>query len=205
MPFRARADFTPRRARLTVRGFGSLGAEVLAAGPRARALRLAPDPPVPVRFLHRRAAVLEGADGRLDEGILIAVEGRDGALALDRLDFVPHGQRREFVRVPAVVPVTAALPDVPRVWGSGRTVDISGGGALVTGMRLPARDEALLLDLALPTAGAAVRGAATVVRMSPDGLLAVSFDDMEERDREQIFAFVARVQRELLHRRRTAR
>ncbi len=205
MPFRARADFSPSRARLRVRGFGNMPAEVVAGGPRARALRLAPEPPVPVRFLHRRAAVLEGADGQLDEGILIAVEGRDGAVALDRLDFVPHGQRREFVRVPAVVPVTAALPDVARPWGTGRTIDISGGGALVTGMRLPARDEALLLDLALPTADDAVRGAASVVRMTSEGLLALSFDGMEERDRERIFAFVARVQRELLRRRRTTR
>jgi len=201
MPFRARVDFTPRRARLKVRGFGDLGAEVLASGPRARALRLAPEPPVPVRFLHRQSAVLEHPDGRLDEGNLIAVEGRDGSVAFDRLHLVPRDQRREFVRVPAIVPVSAALPDAQRVWGRGRTVDISGGGALVTGMRLPARDESLQLDLALPTGPGRVTGSASVVRMTAEGLLALSFDGMDAAERERIFAFVARVQRELLRRR----
>jgi hypothetical protein len=201
MPFHARPDFTPNRARLRVRGFGSLGAEVVAAGPRARALRVAPEPPVPVRFLHRRTAVLEHADGRLDEGILIAVEGRNGRIALDRLDFVPHGQRRDSVRVPAIVPVTATISPAQRTWGRGRTIDLSGSGALLTGVRLPARDDGLTLDLALPTGGGPVAGGASVVRRTADGLLAVHFEDMDERDRERIFAYVARVQRELLRRR----
>lgn len=202
MPFRARPDLTPNRARLRVRGFGSLGAEVLANGSRARALRVAPEPPVPVRFLHRRAAVLEHADGRLDEGILIAVEGRDGRIALDRLDFVPHGQRRAAVRVPAIVPVTASVASAQSTWGRGRTIDLSGSGALLTGVRLPALDEGLRLDLALPVGGGSVAGGASVIRRTADGLLAVHFEDMDERDRERIFAFVARVQRELLRRRR---
>ena len=212
----------PTTAVLTVDGLGGVPVRVLASAPGAHALHL-PTSPVPVRQLHRLAGTLQPEDGATARGLLVAVAADGGGLHPSRLDFVedvaviarpdavdeavaraPDRQRRAAVRVPTVLPYTFAAVIAERDWGSGFTVDLSLGGALVQGIEAGLPGDQLRGRLVLPELGEPVRAQLRVIRVTADGHRAVRVDSIDGRDRDRLSRYLAERQRELLRMRRAA-
>lgn len=104
-------------------------------------------------------------------------------------------QRRQFVRVPADLPV-AIIGDRGRL--SARTLDLSIGGLLLAA---PAADALALHErvrLVLDLGEVSVRAEGRVVRGSAEGTRAVCFDELQGRVERAISRYVARRQRELI-------
>lgn len=111
-------------------------------------------------------------------------------------------QLREYVRVKTFLDVEWALPGQEK-FNKGFMVDISGGGAgIVTGV--PVEEEAtIILRFELPLKNRPLKmSVKSVVRrcqpMPEHGkyLLGVSFQDITERDRDQVIEYVFQRQRE---------
>jgi hypothetical protein len=221
MRTRPRTD-PPTPAMLTVDGLGGVHVRVVASAPGAHALWV-PAAPVPVRQLHRLPASLrrEGAGGV--RGLLVAVAVDGGGLHPTRLDFVedaaaiarpdavdeavqraPERQRRSAVRVETVLPYTFSAVIAERDWGTGFTVDLSTGGALIQGIEAGLPGDRLRGRLVLPLLGEPVRAQLRVMRVTPDGHRAVRVESIHERDRDRISRHIAERQRELLRMRRAA-
>ena len=194
------------RVRIVVPRVAAMDALVVRVVSGAAELLIASDAGVPVRFLHRRRAVVMplAGDDRID-GTLLAVPGRNGRVRDDVLHFLedviplapPTPRRREFARVPVVRPV-AMVPAGFRVgWLNGFTRDLSAGGALVAGAgaleigdRLRLRfelSEDEMLDLM-----------ARVVREHELGLRGLRLEGLDEHVRERIVRFVFEKQRRAL-------
>jgi hypothetical protein len=221
MRTRPRTD-PPTPAVLTVDGLGGVHVRVVASAPGAHALWL-PAAPVPVRLLHRLAATLQPEGARALRGLLVAVAVEGGGLHPTRLDFVedaaaivrpdridevvdrtPERQRRSAVRVETVLPYTFAAVIAERDWGTGFTVDLSTGGALVQGIEAGLPGDRLRGRLTLPSLGEPVRAQLRVMRVTPDGHRAIRVESIDERDRDRISRHIAERQRELLRMRRAA-
>ena len=197
-------------AELRVEGVGALPVVVEGTAEGARALRLAPEPPIASRFLHRRPAslVLEGQAP--EAGVLLAVPGRDGGVDPERLQFLPEAlrsQRRDYVRVPATVPLSVLGTPFGALEGDLWTVDVSAGGVLVGGLDAGGPGDRMRLRLALPAEIAGERPApltagAAIVRVTAEGLRAVRLDLLDTVGRDRIVAYVAARQRGLLQARR---
>jgi hypothetical protein len=101
-------------------------------------------------------------------------------------------QRRSFVRVQTPQAVTVARDDDPDGDGEERlhTVDISGGGMLLTGTDTLEPEQTLRFTIALGDGHAAVQGDARVVRVREDGTRAVVFEQIDEDDRQRLIRFV---------------
>jgi c-di-GMP-binding flagellar brake protein YcgR len=103
-------------------------------------------------------------------------------------------QRRSFVRVQTPQAVTVARDDDPAGDGDGEqrlhTVDISGGGMLLTGTDTLEPEQTLRFTMALGDGQAPVQGDARVVRVREDGKRAVVFEQIDEGDRERLIRFV---------------
>ncbi len=208
--FPLRARRSQPAGELRVEGIGALAVVVEGTADGARALRLAPEPPIGSRFLHRRAANLV-LDGEAPEpGVLLAVPGRDGGVDPERLQFLPEAlrsQRRDYVRVPATVPLSVlgtpfGVPEAD-LW----TVDVSAGGVLVGGLDAGGPGDRLRLRLALPDETTsqpptALTAGAAIVRVTTEGLRAVRLDLLDAVGRERIVAYVAARQRALLQARK---
>ncbi len=96
-------------------------------------------------------------------------------------------QRRERVRVPAALDVTAwSLLDPTRLL-SGTTVDVSSGGALIRLPMTPAAASYLDLRISLPDGTLSTR--ARVIRHDEPDLVAVAFDALPPEDAERLIAF----------------
>lgn len=167
-------------------------------------LALAGSPGVPVRFLHHRAATLSPPqrDEALD-GTLLAVAGRHGRVREDVVHFV-HGpvnttveQRRTFVRVETILPVTMVPVRFSRGWLEGATANISAGGALVSGAAGLSEGERLrlLIDLARE---APVDLRAKVIRADPSGLAGLRLEQLDAGQRERLVRWITRYQRAAL-------
>jgi hypothetical protein len=199
-PRRSRAPGSDFPAELRVDGFGTLAAAVLATAGGAHALHLAPQASLPTRFLHRRQARLQHPPGPPSEGVVVAVAHPDGGIHPERVDFLVDGlreQRREFVRVPAALPLTVEGLMREAFRREGQTVDLSGSGALV---RLHDGEvgDRVRVHLALPEHTDPVRAGGAVVRITRAGFRALRLDIADPRDRERIVAYVTARQRELL-------
>jgi hypothetical protein len=100
-------------------------------------------------------------------------------------------QRRSFVRVQTPHAVTVASDDDPDAVAERLyTVDISGGGMLLTGTDTLAPDQTVRFTMALGDGQPAVEGDARVVRIREDGKRAVVFEQIDERDRQRLIRFV---------------
>jgi len=101
-------------------------------------------------------------------------------------------QRRDFVRVPAVLPAAIVAPDQRLV---ARTLDVSVGGMLLdTDALTTTADVRFALDLGSLT----VSGTGSVVRIDA-GVAAVRFAAVQGRVELALARFIAARQRELLH------
>jgi PilZ domain-containing protein len=196
------------RVRIVVPRVAAVDALVVRVVTGAAEFLIAADPGVPVRFLHRRRAVVMPLDGddRID-GTLLAVPGRNGRVRDDLLHFLedviplapPRPRRREFARVPVVRPV-AMVPTGFRVgWLNGFTRDLSAGGLLVTGAQALELGDRLRLRVDLDGEEDLLDTPARVVRADDDwGLRALRLEGLDERARERLVRFVHERQRRAL-------
>ncbi|MGA9859070.1 MAG: PilZ domain-containing protein [Solirubrobacteraceae bacterium] len=107
--------------------------------------------------------------------------------------FRAHGdaevtQRRSFVRVTAPRAVTLDSGD-----GAERrvhTVDLSGGGMLLSGPDTLGPDQGVRFSMSLTDGELPILGTARVVRVKEDGKCALVFDEIEESDRQRLIRFV---------------
>lgn len=97
-------------------------------------------------------------------------------------------QRRSFVRVhtPQAVTLNSGDPGQRRV----HTVDLSGGGMLLTGAEALQPDQTVGFTMALGDDLPAVEGQARVVRIREDEKRALVFEQINERDRQRLIRFV---------------
>lgn len=96
-------------------------------------------------------------------------------------------QRRAFVRVPA--PLRVALSEVDagqRVY----TVDLSGGGMLLTGAPALQIDDLVGFEISLGRDQPPVAGVARVVRVDDDGRRGLRFEELDETLRERLIKYV---------------
>jgi hypothetical protein len=110
-------------------------------------------------------------------------------------------QRREFVRVHTPQPVTlnnsdpgASEQDAPIRSADldlhGHTVDLSGGGMLVSGVPGLSADDPVRFSMQTGPGEMPVSGLARVVRVLEDGKLALVFEEIEEAERQRLIRFV---------------
>jgi hypothetical protein len=98
-------------------------------------------------------------------------------------------QRREFVRVRAPQPVTLKA-EADHADRSAHTVDISGGGMLVSGAEVLGIGDTVDFAMQLGAGETAIEGIARVVRVDEDGKRALAFGRIGESDRQRLVAFV---------------
>jgi hypothetical protein len=133
-------------------------------------------------------AAIEIASGRGINRYLGTLKGdQGGLLTLALSGEVERIQRREFVRVEAILPVTVTGIETP-VGGETTTLDISGRGIRI-------RDPwALELELAVRTAiqlpDATVEATGRVVRVAAEGERGIQFDDLAAPDEDRVIRFI---------------
>ena len=97
-------------------------------------------------------------------------------------------QRRDFVRVHTPHPVTVES----EIEGRRRvhTVDLSGGGMLLSDDETLAVDETIRFTISVVTTELPIEGVARVVRIREDGKRALMFEQIAEHDRQRLIRFV---------------
>ena len=98
-------------------------------------------------------------------------------------------QRRSFVRVTTPQAVTLNTGDED---GERRvhTVDLSGGGMLLTGADTLEPDQTVRFSMSLGDGQLPVGGEARVLRIRADGKCALAFQQIDEHDRQRLIRFV---------------
>jgi len=135
---------------------------------------------------------------RRAEGVLQA-EGSP-ADAVFRIDFNGEPdvvQRREFVRVDAVLPATLWLPGAGLPLES-FALNVSGAGFLVAGPESLSVGELVRFELRLPPDDTTVGGVARVAREGANGARGLEFTEIPNREREMLVRFTFDRQREQL-------
>jgi hypothetical protein len=127
-------------------------------------------------------------------GTLIEVADAPGLRLLTPDEAIPV-QRREFVRVPADLPV-AVIGESGRL--SARTADLSIGGMLLAPPAPASLGLGESVRFVLDLGDLSIRGDGVVVRGDADGTRAVHFDALQGRVERAISRYVARRQRELI-------
>ena len=105
-------------------------------------------------------------------------------------------QRREFVRVS--VPRRVRLDDLWGVVVDAHSVNLSGGGMLVSALQAFELDAELRFCLALGAELPPVQGLGRVVRCSEDDKLGIVFTEISALDRERLIRFIFDRQRRAL-------
>ena len=97
-------------------------------------------------------------------------------------------QRRDFVRVHTPHPVTVES----EIEGRRRvhTVDLSGGGMLLSDDETLAVDQTIRFTISVVTTELPIEGIARVVRIREDGKRALMFEQIAEHDRQRLIRFV---------------
>lgn len=192
-------------ARLIVRGHENLDVRVLGSDDGAHALHLPRNAPE-IRHLHRQKGMLEHADGRPQEGMLMAIEGKNRRMMAGRMQFLVDGlpagsQKRQWVRVPVVIPVRIGVNPQRGDWREGWTVDLSAGGALVGGVDAGRPGSTLRVQFALPDHEQRIVAVSGVTRVSDAGLRAVRWTAIDAADRQVIADYLDSELRRVLDRR----
>jgi hypothetical protein len=99
-------------------------------------------------------------------------------------------QRREHVRVHAPQPVALEPPLEETSALRSFTIDVSGGGMLLSAAPHMRIGDRIGFELALGGERDPVRGVARLVREEPNGRGAFRFEQITERDRERLIGFV---------------
>jgi hypothetical protein len=136
------------------------------------------------------AAHIEFASRRGVHQLEGAVDAVAGDLVRIRIAEKRVVQRRDDVRVEAVVPVSVRLGDDGQRTLGTYTLDVSGGGFLIAGPDTLAVGERAQLALKLPGDPEPVHALVTVVRETGAGLRAVTIDAISPRDERRLVRFV---------------
>jgi two-component system chemotaxis response regulator CheY len=124
----------------------------------------------------------------------VVVQELDGRVRLvaaaHELPATAPDEKREFVRVSASLPVAVA-PAIGDAFET-RTVDLSGSGMLLACGSLE-MDTLVAFYLELRPGEPRVPGRARVVRVTPEGRLALQFREMSIADHERLNAYIAEV------------
>lgn len=143
----------------------------------------APDPAL-LEYASARGIVRLRGEARLEHESLLRfhVEGEPEVI-----------QRRAHVRVHA--PQMVALEPEPADDDGDPTlraftIDVSGGGMLLSGAPHMQVGDRIGFELALGSGRAPVRGVARLVRLQPRGRGAFRFEEITERDRQRLIGFV---------------
>lgn len=127
-----------------------------------------------------RGVVKLRGDAVLEDHGLIRFQAHDEAVVV---------QRREFVRIHAPQPIM--LQSEPELSDrDAHTVDISGGGMLVSGVEKLTTGDSVNFSMQIRPGEPPIEGVARVVRVHDDGKRALAFDRIGERDRQRLIAFV---------------
>ena len=122
------------------------------------------------------------------------LEGRD--LVRFRVRDVPEiEQRREYVRVRAPRQVVLAVSGTGTI-DSAYSLDLSGGGMLLSGPDTLQIDDHIRFRLHLDSTSQPIRGRGRVVRASGENQRAVVFEEISRQDRERLIHFIFDRQRE---------
>src|SRR5579875_2076073 len=97
-------------------------------------------------------------------------------------------QRREFVRVPA--PQIVTLDPGQETAQQASTVDLSGGGMLVSGVDSLHVQQTVGFTIALQDGELPVEGVARVVGVRADDKRALRFEEIDEHDRQRLIRYV---------------
>jgi c-di-GMP-binding flagellar brake protein YcgR len=117
---------------------------------------------------------------------IVACDGR-GSVRVAPLGAQPAVvQRREFLRVKAVIPVVVRHGGVGAAHRDALTADVSGGGLLLTGVSALSCGDAAWLQIELADGAAPVEALGTVVREEADGRRAVRLDSLAARDEQRL-------------------
>jgi hypothetical protein len=192
-------------ARLCVGGFDTLDVRVLGSEDGTHALHLPRHSPE-IRKLHRKKGMIELGDGTAQEGMLMAIEGKNRRMLADRMQFLVDGlpggqQKRRWTRVPVVIPVRVGVNPQRRDWREGWTVDLSAGGALIGGVQAGKGGSTLRVQFSLPDQAARIVCVGAVTRISDAGLRALRWTAIDANDRQIIADYLDNEMRRVLDRR----
>ncbi|MBJ7329326.1 MAG: PilZ domain-containing protein [Solirubrobacteraceae bacterium] len=192
-------------AQLSVRGCDALDVRVLGTEDGTHAIHLPRHAPE-IRKLHREKGMLELGDGTTQEGLLMAIEGKNRRMLPDRMQFLidglPNGaQKRQWTRVPVVIPVRVGVNPQRRDWREGWTVDLSAGGALIGGVQAGKPGGTLRIQFALPQHEERLVCVGAVTRITDAGLRALRWTAIDAGDRQIITDYLDSELRRVLDRR----
>ncbi len=195
----------PDGARLCVRGVGEMDVRVLGTEDGTHALHLPRQAPE-IRKLHREKGMIELPDGTMQEGMLMAIEGKNRRMLPDRMQFLidglpPGAQKRQWVRVPVVIPVRVGVNPQRRDWREGWTVDLSAGGALIGGVDAGRMGSTLRVQFSLPGHEQRLVCVGAVIRVSDAGLRALRWTAIDAGDRAVVSDYLDSELRRVLDRR----
>lgn len=180
-----------RTVTVTIPGLEEVPATVVRRGEDFTELKLQTRTQTPLQTLQHTQVFLEFVtdDGMWRMlGTLSLHACEDGeALRFDHTGRTQLLQRRAHVRTDciAMVVVTPAGGGPQKAM----TLNISGGGLLLRGLRDAPVDTELAFDLRLDLLPARIQGRCRVVRVTPDGLHGVQFSEIEESERDKIMRF----------------
>jgi hypothetical protein len=103
-------------------------------------------------------------------------------------------QRRAFVRVHT--PQAVTLLDGAQHAEQAYTIDLSGGGMLLSRVPALALGDTIAFEIELGEDVPLIEGVARVVRVEEGGRRALAFEQIEERDRQRLIRFVFALMRE---------
>lgn len=192
-------------ARLSIRGFESLDVRVLGSEDGTHALHLPRNAPE-IRKLHREKGMIQLADGTAQEGMLMAIEGKNRRMLSDQMQFLVDGlpggaQKRQWTRVPVVIPVRVGVNPQRRDWREGWTVDLSAGGALIGGVQAGKAGSTLRVQFSLPGQEERLVCVGAVTRISDAGLRALRWTAIDATDRQIVTDYLDNELRRVLDRR----
>jgi hypothetical protein len=112
-----------------------------------------------------------------------------GSIRFQVVEVLEVHQRRNFVRVRAPRPIVIDTgPDGPRI--DSFALDLSGGGLLLAGPGYLKLGQRATFRLRLDRDTPPIVGTGRVVRTNENGHTAISFDSLEEADRERLIHFI---------------
>ena len=132
---------------------------------------------------------------------LVRLHGNAQRVDRDLVRFTVDGaeevvQRREFVRV--VAPQRVTLDDACGTVTDTRSINISGGGMLLSGPETLDLDEEVNFRLYLDESGPPIGGIGRVIRASKDKQRAIVFEHIDDADRDRLIHFIFERQRRAL-------
>lgn len=108
-------------------------------------------------------------------------------------------QEREYVRIRSSRPALVfGGPEMVQI--NSYTVDISGGGFLLSGAEMLSIGDRVHFQLELPEGELPITGSGKVVRLDPNGHRGIVFDDIKELDRRRLIRYIFDCQRVELRR-----